>query len=240
MKRKNFKLLDKYKGLIEIIQNISLSIMAIIVSVVSCDISNRQLDLEYRLTKPIFEIDEYQIRNDSTGYFDNNRIKISNTGGVSNNINISLLTFIEFELTDSLHNSKLINYNIFNYYGTTFTNGTLYGVLEEKVGYDNNKKFVSFSNEIEEKLKEKYRFQFVFIDLIKILEIQYKDINNSLKKEFYSVNVNKVTKLNDTAASYFEEFSILQEQGKYVDLTDFETINYDSLSYKLMKEFYND
>lgn len=209
--------------------------MSLMVTWASYRIMKSQLNLNYNLSMPIFEINQNQKYNPNSGFYETNEIIIEKVSGFGNNFNSNLISIIQFNLHDSLFNSKNIKYILYGYYETTFVGNNF---SETHTGYKNNLKLSEFTRNMEEKFIDSLKFRFANIKVINYLKIEYIDINNTKKTNYYNVDFYRTTLLDEGAEILFKEFGQMENEVKHVQLFDWNDSDGDSVLRKVVNDFY--
>ncbi|GAA0879925.1 hypothetical protein GCM10009119_28950 [Algoriphagus jejuensis] len=210
--------------------------MSLTVTWASYKIMQSQLNLNYNLSMPIFEINQNQKYNPNSGFYETNEITIEKVSGYGNNFHSNLISIIEFNLHDSLFNSKDIKYILYGYYETTFVGNNF---SETHTGYKNNLKLLEFTRNMGEKLEDSLKFRYAFIKIINYLKIDYIDINNTKKTNYYNVDFNRTTLLDEDAEILFKEFGQMETKAKYIQLFDWKDSEGDSVLRRVVDDFYS-
>ena len=180
-----------------------LSIMAIIVSWKSFEISEKQYQMDYFEKSPDFQIQQTYTRDLKTNYVYQSQLIISKLSGKAKNINIDIACFLNLKLTDYKNNQKTKKFEVYHYYDTTFLSGKNSDTIQESTGYLNHLRYVAFEKAIYTELNKK--FQFVDPDLKVYVKISYLSFQNEKKIEYYDVEFLTGNIVNDNSLQkYFD------------------------------------
>lgn len=165
----------------EIFSSILLSIMALIVSVNSCQISKQQLANEERLNMPRIKISHEQLSSKEAN--DSEKIIIENVGGHAYNYNIEKRVFLSckyFPLNGD--NSKQICLPIQDILDTSFPTNNYTGVIESYYTICTVKYFNELYNQARD-IKG-----FLDLQLLKYISISYFDFKDELHEELFIID----------------------------------------------------
>lgn len=196
------KKLKKYEVYFTTLCTLLLSMMAIIVSIKSCEISERQYNMEYFEKQPDFHIVTKQVFNKKTKKYDDNILEINKINGKAKNIEISTITFLDISYYYRDQN-RFKRFLIPNYYGTSLLSDDTDGIIETKIGDNNNKYIIDLENALEERLGK--QFQYFSPKIHTFVKIRFLNFENKTNIQYFNASYNKATLINnDTLSKYFE------------------------------------
>lgn len=195
-----------------------LSIMAIIISVVSFNISEKQYEMEYYEKSPDFQIQEVYYKNPETKMVTDSKLVFTKLSGKAKNVHIEVANFAEIEVTDHLNREKKELFKLDGYYIFNFLTGKLNDTIQISAGDQNHAAFIKFQSDVEKMLKTNY--QYVSCDLKTFAKISYLNFENKHKNEYYEITYLIGEVLNDTvtASNYFNENSSFNYSNKRINL----------------------
>ncbi|MEG1228625.1 MAG: hypothetical protein RSD71_07990 [Flavobacterium sp.] len=179
-----------------------LSGMAIIVSVISNQVANRQFDMEYFEKQPDFQITKEQLFNEKTQKYEDTNLTIAKLTGKAKNIDIETITILDIEYTNTKNEVKHSNILIEGYYETSFLSGKTEGAIQTETGYKNNSKEIELENHIIEMIENQN--QFIYAQLKTYVQIRYLNFQNESKTEYFDASFASGKLINnDTLNKYF-------------------------------------
>lgn len=200
---------------------IFLSVMAVIVSIISCEVSSRQYDMEYYEKQPDFQITKEHIFNSETQKYEDTELVITKLSGKAKNIEVQTINWLEVRYTNKSNESKLIRFLIEGYYDSSFLTGKTEGVIQTEAGYKNNSSAIKLENYIDEMVKNQY--QYVYSQLKSYVEIKYLNFENEAKTEYFDASFSSGKLINnDTLSKYFNQDSKIFDSNKTIDLREIE------------------
>lgn len=221
------KELKKYEVYFTTICTVLLSVMAIIVSVKSCEISERQYNMEYFEKQPEFYIVTKQIRNEETKQYEDNILEISKISGKAKNIEISTITFLDVVYYKNEANN-FRRFLLSNYYQTSLLSDKADGLIETKIGDKNNKHAIELGNLLDERLEP--NFHYIFPEVHTFVKIKYLNFENKSKTQYFNASFHKATLIdNDTMSKYFETKLPMFNSKNVIHLDSIQKIDIDKI-----------
>lgn len=216
-------LLEKNKIYFETIVPLSISIVAIVVSLVSYNLSQRQFSLAELSVKPDLYVKESLIFNDSN-IVESSVLQIFNSGHPVTKIGKSIhsILIVEFWSKSGKHH---IYIPVSGYYDGSSKTGDLKGELVNAFGYNNRLLLAQLHYET---LTPNFRDRFgsVFIEVKHAISVSYQTKIGNMEEQFFigtqPVPKNKYDELNE----HYDPFSL-------VDLT---TISAEYIGQKINEE----
>jgi hypothetical protein len=206
-----------------------LSIMAIIVSWISINISGKQYDMDYFEKNPDFQIQEVFYRNPETQFVTDSKLIFTKISGKAKNIHIDIITLVDFKLTKRDNQSLNRTFKLDNYYYMNFLSGKNTDTIQVSAGNMNNSLFIDFQRAIEKQLEEKY--QLAFCHLKTYVQISFLNFENKKKNEYYEVKSYTGEIIKDTTSvnEYFEVKSETSRQLERIDLNEVDKMDIPKL-----------
>lgn len=182
-----------------------LSIMAITVSIITIKVAKRQVKMDYFEKQPDFHISKEQLLNKESGYYEDTELIVTKLSGKAKNIEVENINWLEIEYTNT-NKTKLSRFLIEGYYNTTFHSGKTEGIIQSKIGYQNNLKEIELENYIERMVKGQN--QYVSMELKSYVQVKYLNFENEAKTEYFDASSISVKLINnDTLSKYFDSES---------------------------------
>lgn len=202
--------------------SVFLSIMAIIISVISFRITEKQYEMEYYEKSPDFQIQEVYYKNPETKMVTDSKLIFTKISGKAKNVHIEVANFAEIEVLDYSNKQRKELFKIDGYYAFNYLTGTLNDTIQISAGNQNHSAFINFQSNVEKMLKTNY--EFVSCDLKTFAKISYLNFENKHKNEYYEVTflIGEVLKDTINANKYFDENSNFNNSAKRVNLDRFE------------------
>ena len=181
---------------------ILLSGMAIIVSVISNQVANRQFEMDYFEKQPDFQITKEHIFNEKTQKFEDINLIITKLTGKAKNIEIETITILDIEYTNTKNELKYSHLLIEGYYDASFSSGKTEGIIQTETGYKNNSKEIEFENYLSEMIEDQN--QFIYAKLKTYVQIRYLNFQNESKTEYFDASsISGKLINNDTLNNFF-------------------------------------
>lgn len=181
---------------------ILLSGMAIIVSVISNQVANRQFEMDYFEKQPDFQITKEQLFNEKNQKYEDTNLIITKLTGKAKNIEIETITLLDIEYTNTNNEAKNSRFLIEGYYDTSFLSGKTEGIIETETGHKNNRKEIELENYLVEMIENQN--QFIYTELKTYVQIKYLNFQNESKTEYFDASsISGKLINNDTLSKYF-------------------------------------
>uniref|UniRef100_UPI00261DFD23 hypothetical protein n=1 Tax=Fluviicola sp. TaxID=1917219 RepID=UPI00261DFD23 len=197
--------------------SIVLSIMAIIVSIKSYQISNRQYESDLFDKVPDFEIIQTQIQNPENNLYEEAYLSISKISGKAKNIDIEIATF--FDVTYMKDNKqKIFQFIVPDYYNTNYKTGKTEGEIQESTGYRNQKQLHIFQKQLDSLTKKQ---DIIYGNLKSFVRIKYLNFENKSVSCYYEVNLFGGNYIDSIIGKKrFENYHNLYRTNKIIDLSN--------------------
>ncbi|MGX5685684.1 hypothetical protein ACWKWW_14070 [Chryseobacterium cucumeris] len=203
-----------------------LSLMAIIVSIKSCQITDRQNQMDYFEKHPDFQISKEYKFNDKTKKYDENELVIRKLSGKAKNIEIETISFFDISYNTNENITKSKRFLLYHYYDTTYLYGSNEGIIQRETAYKNNSRAINFEKKIDTTLRK--RQQYSYSKISTFMKIEYLNFQNEKKIEYYDVSFNNGKLLNsDTIPKYFQKDNKIFKFENTIDLKDIENMDGD-------------
>lgn len=181
---------------------ILLSIMAIIVSIISNRVANRQFEMDYFEKQADFQITKEQLFDEKTKKYEETNLIITKLTGKAKNIEIATITLLDIEYTSTKNETKNSLFLIEGYYDTSVLSGKTEGIIQTETGHKNNSKEIELENYLTEMIENQN--QFIFTQLKTFVQIKYLNFQNDSKTEYFDASsISGKLINNDTLNNYF-------------------------------------
>lgn len=211
------KFLKRNQILLNTSSSILLSLMAIIVSVKSCDIADKQYQSDFFDKLPEFEIIQSQVRNPINNNFEETVLNISKTSGKAKNIEIDMATFFNINYT-IFNDYNSFSFIVPDYYNINYNTGKIDGEIQEAKGIKNQKTIYDFQNQLDSLITSNH---YINSKLTTYVKITYLNFENKKTSNYYEVDFMKGNYIDSIIGKKkFEEYNNLYKSETIIDFSN--------------------
>lgn len=178
---------EHHKIFFEILSMAFIAFASLIVSFFSWKTNEAQLEVSQAGLAPNFYTEAQLIFNPVDKNYDEDVLKIINSGGAVHNVLMDLKTFIKVRVADR-ESTRFVFVPINGYYSSIFASTAPTGVLQTYTGFNNNKKYAALYRSLLSLTKEKIDRDsdqaYYEINLVKMVKISYFDRLNRNQVEY--------------------------------------------------------